>query len=368
VKITAIDSFLLSIPYRTAGKFHYIAGRPSAELAMLLVRVRTDDGLEGWGEAFGHACAASTKTALDTLAGPFFIGRDPADIGLLMQDAQRRMHIFGRSGPVTYALSGIDIALWDLAGKAAGLPLHRLLGGPARSDLPAYASLLRCSGPEAVAQSSRAALGTGVAHIKLHEIDVPSVRSARDAVGPEIGIMLDTNCPWTVPEAIEMAERLRPYRLYWLEEPVWPPEDHAGLARVRAAGAVTAAGENVASTCEFGAMLAAGAIDVAQPSVCKIGGVTEMQRIFSLAATAGVSVVPHCGYLGAGFLATLHLTATLPGEALVERLSLDLAENPFGDWATTSGGRVRVPQGPGLGCDPDMHVVERFQVSGSACR
>jgi D-galactarolactone cycloisomerase len=363
MKITAVDSFHLVVPYRTEGGFHFIAGRPSSGLAMVLVRVRTDTGLEGWGEAFGHGAAASTKAALDTLVGPFFIGRDPAPVQALMREAQHRMHIFGRSGPIPYALSGVDIALWDLAGKIAGKPLYQLLGAAPREDLPAYASLLRCSGLDAVAQSCQAALQSGVRHLKLHEITEPTVRAARQAIGPEIGLMLDTNCPWSVDEAIAMAEQLRPHDLYWLEEPVWPPEDYVGLARVRATGAITSAGENVASPTEFAAMLEVGAVEVGQPSVCKIGGVTAMLAIFKLAAAKGVRIVPHCGYLGAGFLATVHLTANLPGSVLVERLSIDVEGNPFGAWPDVVGGRVRVPQGPGLGCDPDMALVERHVVS-----
>jgi L-alanine-DL-glutamate epimerase-like enolase superfamily enzyme len=296
MKITAIDTFLLTLPYATSGGFHFIAGRPSSGLNMLLVRIRTDEGLEDWGEAFGHAVAHSTKTVIDTLVAPFFFGRNPRDISALMDEAQRKFHLFGRNGPVIYALSGIDIALWDIAGKAAGLPLYRLFGGSPRLDLPAYSSLLRCTSPDAVAQSVGKAAGQGFRHIKLHEIDVPSVRAARDAVGPDIAIMLDTNCPWSVSEALDMVEAFRPFRLYWLEEPVWPPENHAGLAQVRKAGAITSAGENVAGLHDFRAMFTAGAVDVVQPSVSKVGGATEMRKIMALAEAFGVRLVPHCGY------------------------------------------------------------------------
>lgn len=159
-----------------------------------------------------------------------------------------------------------------------------------------------------------------------------------------------------------MAERLRPHDLYWLEEPVWPPEDHAGLARVRAAGAITSAGENAASPVEFAAMMDAGAIVVGQPSVSKIGGITAMRAVMDLAAERRIRIVPHCGYLGAGFLATLHLTAALPGEELVERLSIAVEGNPFGQWTEIVDGRVQIPGGPGLGCDPDPALVRRHRV------
>ena len=174
--------------------------------------------------------------------------------------------------------------------------------------------------------------------------------------------MVDANCPWSVDDAIAMVGALLPLDLYWLEEPVWPPEDFAGLARVRAAGAVTAAGENLAGLQAFRQLFEAGAVDIVQPSVSKMGGVTAMRAIIDLADAFGVRVVPHCGYLGPGYLATLHVLASLSDEQFIERLGLDLEESPFAAWTDVHGGRAAVPQGPGLGCDPDMAVVNRYRM------
>ena len=120
---------------------------------------------------------------------------------------------------------------------------------------------------------------------------------------------------------------------------------------------------HMASPVEFAAMMDAGAVAVGQPSVSKIGGVSAVQAVIAAAAERDVRIVPHCGYLGAGFLATLHLTATLPGEELVERLSIAVDGNPFGEWTEIADGRIRIPQGPGLGCDPAMALVERHRVA-----
>jgi L-alanine-DL-glutamate epimerase-like enolase superfamily enzyme len=229
-----------------------------------------------------------------------------------------------------------------------------LFGGEARA-MPAYASLLRCSGPDAVARSCRDALAQGYRQIKLHEITVEAVKAARDAVGPGVPLMIDTNCPWSVDEALATAEKLRPFDMHWLEEPVWPPEDHAGLAKVRAAGTVIAAGENAAGLFELGAL------DVAQPSVTKIGGISEMRRIIALGQEFGVRVVPHCPYFGPGFIASLHLNAALPADTPVERLAVDLEASPFGDWIDAKDGMLHVPQAPGLGADPDPALIARYR-------
>jgi D-galactarolactone cycloisomerase len=364
MKITAAESILLTVPYRTSGGLQSIAGRPAAGLNILLLRLETDQGVTGWGEAFGHGVSPATKTAFDTLVAPMLIGRDPSNIDTLMHDLQQTLHLFGRSGAVMYALSGVDIALWDVAGKVAGKPLWQLFGGEAR-PMPAYASLLRCSGPEAVAKSCRDALAQGYQHIKLHEITVEAVKAARDAVGPDVALMLDTNCPWSVDKALGMVRALGPYDLYWLEEPVWPPEDHAGLAKVRAAGAVIAAGENAAGLIEFRRAFELGALDIAQPSVTKIGGISEMRRIIALASESGVRVVPHCPYFGPGFIASLHITAALPADTPVERLAVDLEASPMGDWVDAKNGDMRVPQAPGLGADPDPALIARYRTHPS---
>jgi D-galactarolactone cycloisomerase len=173
--------------------------------------------------------------------------------------------------------------------------------------------------------------------------------------------MVDTNCPWSVGEALEMARRFAPYDLHWLEEPVFPPDDHAGLAALRAAGMPIAAGENASSLGDFKKMFDARAVDFAQPSVTKIGGVSEMMKVIALAEAYGVTMVPHCAYFGAGFLASLHIAATLTHAVPFERLYLDLDASPYAKWTEASDGRMTVPQGPGLGCDPDQGVIAKYR-------
>lgn len=361
MRITAITPIKLALPYAYDGPRYQLGGKVWNTLDILLVRVDTDTGLVGWGEAFGHGSIPTTRAALETLVAPALLGADATDIAGTMRAAQQAMHLFGRGGPVTYALSGVDIALWDLLGKRAGLPLHQLLGGSAHTDLPAYASLLRYTDPAVVARNAALAVAQGYRAVKLHEVTLSAVQAAREAIGPEVLLMNDTNCPWSVADASSMAEDMLPCGLHWLEEPVWPPEDWRGLARVRAMGVPIAAGENAGTVLDFRAAFEAGALDVAQPSVTKIGGVTEMRKVIALADAHGVRVVPHCAYFGPGFLASLHIAATLPGPVPLERLFIDLEASPFAPWTKATRGRLSIPQGPGLGCDPDPAIIERYR-------
>ncbi len=362
MKITRVETLVLSLPLVIDAATPMLHGRPRTSIDMLLVRIDTDAGLTGWGEAFGHRIFPATRAAIDTLLAPLCVGRDASAITAINEDLQRVVHGVGRSGAAMYGLSGIDIALWDIAGKAAGLPLYRLLGGSARETLPAYASLLRYGDADAVAHYTEQALGRGYRHVKLHEITVPEITAARAVAGPGVPLMVDTNCPWTVPEAIAMARRLAPLDLHWLEEPVWPPENVGGLAEVRTQGGIpTAAGENYGTVWDFRRAFEAGALTYAQPSVTKVGGVTEMRRVIALADLFGVTVVPHSAYFGPGLLASIHCIAALAPGAPVERFYCDFEENPLGDAIHPREGRMAVPHGPGLGVDPDPRLLEKLR-------
>ncbi len=360
--IRSITPIALDLPFEVGGPKSQFAGRPR-QMAMLLVRVETEDGVVGWGEAFGYAVWPATRVALEQLVAPMAVGRNEDDIAGLMDELQRKLHIVGRTGPVVYALSGLDIALWDIAGKKAGKPVCALLGGARRASVPAYASLVRYGDAALVARNARAAVDRGFKAIKLHEITVSEVKAAREVVGPGIQIMMDTNCPWTVDEALAMARQLKPYALLWLEEPVYPPEDFKALARVRREGGIAvSAGENAMSPTDFRAMFEAGAVDYAQPSVTKIGGISEMMRIYQLAVERGVTLVPHSPYFGPGLLASIHMAATFERETLVEYSFVALGASPLGDAIAVADGRMNVPTGPGLGRDPDADMIARYAV------
>jgi D-galactarolactone cycloisomerase len=363
MKIVAVETHLIRVNFDMGATPRAFAGAAWSNMDTLFVRVVTDQGLDGWGEGFGHAVCPATRAAFDHQVGPAALRQDVRDISGLMGRMLQQFHLFGRNGPLVYALSALDMALWDIAGKAAGLPLCRLLGDSPATTLDAYASLLRYGEPELVGEAVGRAAAQGYQAVKLHEIDVPQVAAARHALGSGVALMLDVNCPWTVAQSIDMAKRLREYDLAWLEEPVFPPEDRKGLARVRREGGIPiSAGENAAGLHDFYSLFEAGAVDNAQPSVAKIGGVTEVIKIAALAEAHSVRLVPHCAYFGPGYLASMHLNASLAPDVPFERIFVDLEASPYHELITAPGGTVRVPDGPGLGRDPDQEVMRRFRL------
>jgi L-alanine-DL-glutamate epimerase-like enolase superfamily enzyme len=361
MKITGIETFVTRIPYTCGGPLPSLGGKVWNTADTLLVRVETDEGITGWGEAFGYNIIPATRTAILDVVRPLYIGRDPTQIEALSFEVQQQMHIFGRVGPAMFAISGIDIALWDIAGKRAGKPLHELLGGSAKKELTCYASLMRYTDPAIVADNTARAIGEGYRFVKLHEITVEATRAARSAAGADIALMLDTNCPWSARQALEMAKRLKAFDLYWLEEPCWPPENAAALARVRREGGIpVAAGENWTTSTMFHQMFEAEAVDFAQLSPTKCGGISEARKIIALAAAHNVTLAPHTPYFGPGFLAGLHLNAAQAQDVLVEWLYFDLETTLFGDAILPVNGKVKVPTGPGLGFDPDPKLLKKY--------
>ncbi len=362
MKIARIEAIPLAIPFEHGGKEVRFHGRVWKKLDTLLVRVETDTGIVGWGDAFAYGCRRAVQAALEDMVAPIAVGADARNITGLMYELQQSLHLYGRYGVTIFALSGLEIALWDIAGKDAGLPLHRLLGGAVRKELPAYASLFRYQNSETVAEHCKLALEEGYHYIKLHETAESEVKAAREAIGEDVPLMVDTNCPWSPNEARQQAMRLKDYNLYWLEEPIFPPEDFAALARLQQeTGIPLASGENACTVFEFQKMFEAGAVTYAQPSVTKVGGISELLQVANLARVYGVSLMPHSPYFGPGFIATLHLGAVLPEKSLIERFYLRLEASLYGDLIDPVAGIYQVPDGPGLGRDPDPEVIQEFK-------
>ena len=360
MKITRIAAHLLAVPF---DQTHIPTDWFGPGFPQLIVEIETDQGLTGWGEAFCLGAPKSVKAALDDLLAPMLLGRDPADIAGLQQEMFRRSHIWGRYGVIVSAISGLDIALWDLAGREAGLPLHRLLGGPTEVSIPVYASLLHYDDPDQLRDVVNLALETGASAIKIHQTDLNSVRLTREAIGPDRGLMVDVNCPWNPIQARAAALAMKEYDLTWLEEPIWPPEDFKSLAELRRlTGQPLALGENACTVHQFKALLDAGAADYIMPSVAKVGGVTEWRKVAVLAEAYNVSLAPHSFYFGPGLLATAHLVAAAPGCGLLEHLFGQPEASLFTEPVRPEAGRLDLPSGPGLGPEPDRAVLREYRV------
>ena len=364
MKITQVEPILVALPYTDGGPKREMSPGHSGETVLaLFVKVETDEGVTGWGEAFSFATVPVTIPAITEAVGPLAIGQDPTDIEAVAEDVRRRCQNMMRGGPARFALSAIEIAMWDIKGKVEGKPIWQLLGGAPRESIEAYASMFRYHEPAIVEQISASAYQRGYRRIKLHERTVETVSAAREALGPGVPLMVDVNCAWYPDEAVAMAQKMQPYDITWLEEPVSPPDDYNGLARVRREGGVPVAnGENIGNPNDVRWMAALNAVDFVQPSVVKHGGIGDVMRMIEIAEDAGIRAVPHCPFVGPGLLATIHIISAMKTETPCEHRFCDLATSPLGDAVVATNGRLRVPQGPGLGVDPDLTILERYRV------
>jgi L-alanine-DL-glutamate epimerase-like enolase superfamily enzyme len=362
ITITAIDTATLHIPLDIWAPPPASAGRPRTHVEAIYVRVTTSGGVVGWGESFGTG-GATVTAAFDIWIRRLAVGQDPTDQNLVAR-IERLLVGLGRAGPVMHALSGLDIALWDIRGKLEGISVSKLLGGAKRGRVECYASLLQYSGViEHVKRNTARALERGYRHIKLHERTAEAVAAAREVTGPDIPIMVDTNCAWTPAEAEKPVTAMAPSKPFWVEEPIWPPEDFEAIAKLRTAtGVPLAMGENATSPSDFRKMIAAGATDFVQPSIVKIGGISKLSKIAAESEKAGVTCVPHAFFFGPGYLATLHCIAAKDRDAPLERLFADVGFTTYANSVPVENGVVEVPDRPGLGADPEEDMIAKFRV------
>ncbi|CAN5738261.1 mandelate racemase/muconate lactonizing enzyme family protein [soil metagenome] len=361
MRIRSVETTIVEIPFRDGGRGEGITPTTWRTLETVLVRVEDDDGVVGWGEGFGYFTADATKAMIDRNVAPFAVGATIDDVPAWNLMVQRRLHLFGRYGITLFALSGVDLALWDLRAKREGKPLRDLLGPGRRTSIPCYASLVRYGDDVIAPETCLRALADGFTDLKLHEITLRDIDACRDAVSAGVPISVDVNCNWDVADAHRMVAHLAEHGHSWVEEPIFPPEDFLVLASLRGRGIALAAGENWCTSVQFEAAANAGAVDVLQPSVTKVGGVSEFLRVAELASARGLGLVPHCPYFGPGLFTSLHLASALDVVGQLEYLYVEreatLADlGPIGP-----GGHVRVSDAPGNGFEPDPDVIRRYR-------
>ncbi len=359
-RIKSVEPIILKIPFDDGSAGTGIMPVKWTSLDYVLVRVETEDGLVGWGDAFAYFCASAVAAVVRDMVAPVVVGQDAGNPAALNDMLQRRLHLHGRYGLTIFAISGLDIALWDIAGKRAGVSVARLIGGRNRDTVPAYASLMRYGEPGLVERFSAKAASEGFADVKLHEITRDTIGAGRKGAGPKVRLTTDINCNWSVAETEAIMPFLKEIDLFWLEEPIFPPEDWAALKALGRFGISISAGENACTAMEFSRLMEA--VTYAQPSVTKVGGITEFGKICDLAAASGRTVMPHSPYFGPGYWATLQLAAARKEAGLFEYLYI--AQDAVIDetMPRPQGGVLAIPDRPGLGCTPDPKVIARYRV------
>ena len=374
MKIAAIQTHLLE--HRLGTAFESASARFSSR-RHLLVEITCEDGTTGWGEALGPP---DLNAAMIRAYTPLFLGRSPLETEVLWAEAYNRFRDQGQRGIALTALSGIDVALWDIKGKHFGASVATLLGGRVRDAVPAYATGgFRRAGTDRAAdmaaETARYA-GEGFPAVKIKigfgvEDDLATIAAVREAIGPHTQLMIDANHGFDPLEAIELGRRAAHLNIAWFEEPVIP-EDPASYARVRAAQPIpVAGGETWHGRWAMKQALDAGAVDILQPDLCGVGGFTEMRRVADLAALAGARLVPHVWGTGIQIAASLQwMAAQLPEPLRPEPrppiLEFDRTEMPFRQAILTApiehdAGVVQIPDGPGLGIDIDRAALDRHK-------
>lgn len=360
--VRSVEAIPLRIPFSAGEQAHGIMPQRWTHLDMCLVRVETSDGLVGWGEAFAYSCLNAAVAAVRDMVAPLVVGREFSDIPALNRELQQRLHIQGRYGITIFAISGLDIALWDIAAKARRLSLADHLGRRKRDRVTAYASLVRYGDPKFVRHYAAAAVSEGYGDVKLHEISPEAIAAGREGVGRDIRLTTDVNCNWSLAEAEQLLPEMKRLDLFWVEEPVFPPDDALTLGSlIERFDVPIASGENACTAVEFARTVPV--ITYPQPSVTKVGGVTEFLKVCDLAEEAGKTPMPHSPYFGPGYWATLQLAAARPQCGLFEYLWIKPEAYLSGDIPLPRNGQVAIPNGPGLGFEPDESIIRRYRLS-----
>ena len=357
-----------------------------------LVEVETDAGLTGWGECFGPgAVALANKTIVEHVIAPLILGMQALDRDVIWHKVYNLLRDHGQKGMPMQALSGVDIALWDIAGKVANLPLHKLIGGAHRQDVPAYGygmmlrpdhdadRLVGLFGDEAAAIRDMGFLATKMKVGLGPRDDVRLCEAVRRGVGDDFRFMVDANHCYTTSDAFYVGRALDELDAYWFEEPV-APEDHDGYRELRAGLRTNISGGEA----EFGrwgwrAILENRGLDIAQPEVCALGGISEYLRVLALCHAHFTPVINHVWGSAVAVATNLQLLAAMPPlpgglHPWEPMLEFDTTDNKFRDnllevpldiqgQVARNAGRVAIPDGPGIGVTPDRDFIAHYAVT-----
>ncbi len=388
MKITRIISHVLQyeMPEQLGYSQQYYGHRTAH-----LVEVETDEGVTGWGECFGPGTIAlANKSIVEKVIQPIVLGMDPLDRDVIWHKVYNLMRDHGQKGMPLQSLSGVDIALWDIAGKVAGLPLHKMIGGAHRTSVPCYGygMMLRDEPVDALAarftDEAAAIKEMGFVATKMKtgfgpKPDVALCTAVRKGVGDAYPFMVDANHAYTTSDAFYVGRALDELDAYWFEEPI-APEDHAGYAELRRGLSVNISGGEA----EFGrwgwrAILESRGLDIAQPEVCALGGISEYLRVLALCHAHFTPVVNHVWGSAIAVATNLQLLAAMPPlpgglHPWEPMLEFDTTDNKFRDDLLThplniqaqvkaNAGRVTIPDRPGIGVEPDRDFIAHYALA-----
>jgi len=360
---------------------------------IVLVRVETDEGLVGFGEAacYGGSLVA-TSVVIEKELKPILLGEDPCLRDRIWRKMYKRYFQHGRGGILLGAISGVDIALWDLMGKKAGMPVYQMLGGYT-DRVRVYASggfYMEGKGLEGLVKEMQMYVKEGFTAVKMkvgrtasiptsalrimprgdscavsfHE-DIERVKAVREAIGDKIDLLIDANNNWDSKTAIKMARALEEYNIYYIEEPV-PTEDIVGSAKLAAATTIPIAGYETAYTrYEFRDLIVMKAVDIVQPDAVWTGGITECMKIAAFASAYSLPCIPHCFSSSVCLAANLHFVSAIPNGELLEMdrsynpLREELIDSPF---QIDKDGYIKLPDTPGLGITLNEEIINKYKV------
>jgi L-alanine-DL-glutamate epimerase-like enolase superfamily enzyme len=383
--IAKVEAHWLRCPI-PPGKQHRSDYGLLTDFDMTLVVVTTEGGLQGFGEAKAavgsSGVCASIVTCIENELAPALVGRDSRRINSLWErmyngtrdhyalERGRVFPILGNRGLTVSAISGVDMALWDLLGKSLGVPVVQLLGGAIRDRMEAYASG-GWAETEAIGDQLREYTAKGFRAVKMRvgvmdgsvDKSVARVKEARAALGPDIKIMADAHGTFSVPEAKRFCRKVEDFGLYWIEEPI-SPDNKIGTAEVRASTVTPiAAGESEFTRFDMRDLIALKAVDVLQPDAAIIGGITESWRVSALAATHQLELAPHCWGSALSFMAGANVAFASPAAAIIEFSSggnpmmFDLVKEKI----SATDGFISAPTVPGLGMTIDWDFVKEYR-------
>ena len=378
MKIKTIESFILSDKLKQS---FYFSQWEYSERRICIVKVTSESGHVGWGEGYGPA--GIIQAGIKHLT-PFVLGQNPLETETIWSIMYRRTLDFARSGVLVSAMSAIDVALWDLKGKILEQPVHLLLGGKKRDKITPYATGMYFTKganlPETLAVEAKQYADLGYRAMKMKvglgiAEDIANVQNVREAIGPDVKLMIDANHAYNLREAVQLARAVEPYDISWFEEPI-SPEYYGQYAELRRKTTIPIAG----GECEylrfgFQTLLSSKSVDIVQPDICASGGLTEAKRIAVLASVYGVEIVPHTWGTGIAIAVATHFIANL--EPLPGRLKspsclmeYDRTENGLREELTCSdmvfsNGEIKITDAPGLGFELNEDALMKYALKGS---